>query len=108
MSRELATLPMVCVVWDDAHGQAGGEYTAEDIVRDYHQPVVCRSFGLLIHDDAKGVTIASEITNPEADDEPTYRGLGFIPRGMLKELIVLGVPKRPAAKRSKITNIEES
>jgi len=95
MSRELAALPLVCAIWDDAHGRSGGEYTAEEIARDLHQPTKIRTFGLLVHDDDRGVTVAQEITNPDESEEPTYRGLGFIPRGMLRELIVLGPPKRP-------------
>ncbi len=39
--------------------------------------------------------------DPESNVFTHYRGLAFIPRGMLKELIYLGVPKRPANKRTK-------
>jgi hypothetical protein len=98
MSRELATLPLVCVVWLDAHGRTDGEFTAEDIARDHHDPAPIKTFGLLVHDDERGVSIAQEITS-EGNAPTTYRGLGFIPRGMVQEVIYLGVPKRPAKKR---------
>jgi hypothetical protein len=101
VSRALATLPLVCCVWDDAHGQTAGEYTVEEIIRDHHDPAVIRTFGLLVHDDERGVTVAQEITS-DGDGGPTYRGLGFIPRGMLKELIMLGVPKRPSVRKPKV------
>lgn len=103
--KPLASLPLVCAIWDDAHGRATGEYTAEEIVRDLHEPTKIRTFGLLVHDDARGLTIAQEITNPDSGDEPTYRGLGFIPRGMLQELIHLGTPKR-ARKRKRVIGAE--
>lgn len=101
MSRDLARLPLVCAIWDDAHGRTDGEFTAEEIARDHHDPAPIKTFGLLVHDDERGVSIAQEITSD--GDAPTYRGLGFIPKGMLKELILLGVPKRPAKKREKKT-----
>jgi hypothetical protein len=91
--------PLACAIWDDAHGSASGEFTAAEIARDHHDPALIRTFGLLIHEDERGVTIAQEITSAPDEDLPTFRGLGFIPRGMLRELIVLGVPKRPGAKR---------
>jgi hypothetical protein len=99
MSRELATLPLVCCIWLDAHGRADGEFTADEIARDHHDPAPIKTFGLLVHEDERGVTIAQEITS-EDGDEGRYRGLGFIPRGMLQELIPLGIPRRPAKKRA--------
>jgi len=101
--KALAPLPLACVVWDDAHGHAGGEYTAEEIVRDMHDPAVITSFGLLVHQDERGVTIAQEITSGDGAAEPTYRGLGFVPAGMLREVIVLGVPSRPRVRKPKAT-----
>jgi hypothetical protein len=99
VSKDLAPVPFVCVVWNDAHGSATGEYTTEEIIRSHHDPMAIRTFGLLVHDDDRGLTIASEITNPDSGDEPVFRGIGFIPRGMLREVIMLGTPKRPAQKR---------
>lgn len=100
MSRELTLLPMVCVIWLDAHGRSDGEFTAEEIARDFHDPAPIKTFGLLVNDDDRGLTVASEITSGE-NDEPTYRGLGFIPRGMVQDVIQLGIPKRAAKKRAK-------
>jgi hypothetical protein len=98
MSKYLASLPLVCVIWDDAHGRAAGEYTQGEILRDLHHPAVIYTFGLLVADDDKGVTVVQELTNPLDDADDTYRGLGFVPRAMVKEVINLGIPKRPAVR----------
>lgn len=95
----LADLPLVCVLWLDAHDGKEGEYTKAEILKDYHEPAVIRTFGLLLIDDEKGITLVKEITTEEDEEgETTYRGRGFIPRGMVKELISLGIPKRPRKK----------
>jgi hypothetical protein len=98
MSHALAGLPLCCVVWDDAHGRAGGEYTAEEIARDLHQPAVIKTFGLLLQDDERGVTVVQEVTSGD-EDTVTYRGVGFVPRGMVREVVHLGVPRRPRTRR---------
>ena len=102
MSRDLSSLPLVCVLWDDAYGRATGEYTVDEITNDLHRPSCVKTFGLLVREDERGVSLAQEMTaDPESDVFTHYRGLAFIPRGMLKELIYLGVPKRPAKKRER-------
>jgi hypothetical protein len=92
----LANLPLVCVLWLDAHDGKAGEYTKTEILQDYHKPAIIRTFGLLLIDNEEGVTLVKEITSEDDEEgETTYRGRGFIPRGMVKELVNLGVPKRP-------------
>jgi hypothetical protein len=89
------------VVWNDAHGKTAGEYTVEEIKRDHHKPAPIHTFGLLIADDAVGVTVAQEITGTEeVDGADTYRSLGFIPRAMVLEVLSFGIPKRPKPKRT--------
>ncbi|HYE17066.1 MAG TPA: hypothetical protein VEA69_01360 [Tepidisphaeraceae bacterium] len=96
--RELSDLPLVCVIWGDAHGAATGEYTLEDIAREVNQPTIIRTFGLLACDDERGVTLVSEVTS---EAEPvTYRGTSHVPRAMVREVIPLGVPKRPAKRKA--------
>jgi hypothetical protein len=91
----LTDRPLVCVEWLDAHGSTVGEHTIEEIQRDRHKPAPILTFGLLLIDDEKGITVASEITGTEErDGATTYRGVGFIPRGMVREVIPLGVPKK--------------
>ena len=85
-----APKPLVCVIWDDAHGEATGDYSEAEIERDYHAAVRYYSYGMLVRDDEKGVTIASEWSENAGI---SYRGLSFIPRGM-----VVSVEKRAPRK----------
>lgn len=94
----LAEKPLCCVIWNDAHGKEAGEFTEEEIAEHFHDPAPIHTFGLLIKDDAKGVTIAQELTNP-GDSKPTYRGLGFVPRDMVVKVILFGVPKEKKPKK---------
>lgn len=95
LKNALSDLPLACVVWDDAHGAAVGEYTMDEAKRDFHKPAPVKTFGLLMQDDETGVTLGSEDTSQPSEPAPTYRGLSFIPRPMIKEVIIIGVPKRP-------------
>lgn len=99
--KPLASVPLVCCIWLDAHGRTEGEFTAEDIAREFHAAIPIKTFGLLIRDDEHGLTIAQEITSEDEGAPPTYRGLGFIPRGMVKELIPLDIPTRKRTRKAK-------
>lgn len=96
----LSDKPLVAVIWDDAHGAAIGDYSESEIERDFHKPIRYVSFGLLIRRDAAGVTFASEQVGAE------FRGLSFVPHGMVHEVIELGLPRRPQAPRVKKTSGE--
>lgn len=87
----LSDLPLAMVEWADAHGSATGDYTLDEVARDFHKPVVYRNFGLLVQQDTHGITMAAEQTGEEV------RGLSFIPAGMVVEIVLLGRPKRPRA-----------
>lgn len=101
MSNQLSPgNPLVCVVWSDAHGRESGEFTEDEIMEQFHEAAPIHTFGLLIKDDGQGVTIAQEWTNPDGG-KPTFRGLGFVPRGMVKEVIHLGVPKQKMTRKPK-------
>jgi hypothetical protein len=86
---DLAKKSLCAILWEDAHGKATGDFSEEQIAQEFHNAACYTSYGLLILDNEKGITIAME----EADDG-TFRGLTFIPRGMIKEVVNLGVPKR--------------
>jgi hypothetical protein len=88
LMSKLATRTLVCVVWQDAHGAALGDYSLSEIARDFHKPVTYTSFGLLIQQDEAGVTLASE----QAGE--SYRNLSFVPAKMIVEIVDLGVPQR--------------
>jgi hypothetical protein len=91
--------PLVAVVWDDAKATAVVEYDLNEVRTQFHRPARYTTYGLLLVDDEQGVTLASE----EGDDH-NLRGLSFIPRQMIVEVVVLArrrsrkaVPKkRPA------------
>ncbi len=92
--------PLAAVVWDDAKATAVEEYDLNEVRTQFHRPARYTTYGLLLVDDEKGVTLASE----EGDDK-NLRGLTFIPRAMVVEVVFLGrarvkkagAKKRPAA-----------
>jgi hypothetical protein len=92
--------PLAAVVWDDAKTTAVEEYDLNEVRTQFHRPARYTTYGLLLVDDEKGVTLASE----EGDDQ-NLRGLTFIPRAMVVEVVFLGrarakkaaAKKRPAA-----------
>jgi hypothetical protein len=97
MAAFLSDLPLACVIWLDAKGDALGEHTRESIDREYHQPTPFATFGLLVKQNEAGITLAMEQCPPLVGTE--HRGLAFIPRGMIVEVVLLGRPRRPAAPR---------
>lgn len=101
---KLSNKHLVCVEWLDAWGREAGEFTEAEIISDLHHPAPIRTFGLLVHENENGVMIAQEITTPEDTGEATFRGLGFIPSGMIQNIIDLGPPK--AKKPRKVISIK--
>jgi hypothetical protein len=85
---KLATKPLVAVTWDDAHGTNLGDYSESEIERDFHKAARYTTFGLLVKEDTAGVTLASDVS------EGSYRGVAFIPRGMIVDLVNLGIPQK--------------
>ena len=84
---------LVAVVWDDAHVAQVDSFTAEECRE--RAAVTMTTFGLLIRDDDRLVAVAAETCT-----DATYRGVTFIPRGMVREIIPITCwPKR--AKRIK-------
>lgn len=86
-----STHPLVAVVWDDAKATAVVEYDLNEVRTQFHKPARYTTYGLLLVDDQQGVTLASE----EGDDQ-NLRGLSFIPRQMIVEVVIL--PRRRARK----------
>lgn len=72
------------------------EFTSDEIAKDFHKAAQVKSFGLLIREDEKGVTLGTD----EGTNDGAFRKVIFIPRGMIVEKIDLGVPKRPRTKRT--------
>ena len=91
---------LVAVVWDDAKATAVVEYDLNEVRTQFHRPARYTTYGLLLVDDQQGVTLASE----EGDDH-NLRGLSFIPRQMIVEVVVLARRRirKPSAKRKPAT-----
>ena len=87
---------LVAVVWDDAKATAVVEYDLNEVRTQFHRPARYTTYGLLLVDDQQGVTLASE----EGDDH-NLRGLSFIPRQMIVEVVVLARRRirKPNAKK---------
>jgi hypothetical protein len=79
-----STHPLVAVVWDDAKATAVVEYDLNEVRTQFHKAARFTTYGLMLVDDEKGITLASE----EGDDR-NLRGLTFIPRPMIIEVVVL-------------------
>lgn len=74
MSRT-ATPPLVQLRWRDAHGTATAVYELHEIP---HRALEVTTYGLLLRDDAEGISIASEDVGANC-----FRGLTFVPRPMV-------------------------
>lgn len=90
MTKPLAALPLVCVVWEDAACTVTGDYTQEAALREFKAPDIYKTFGLLLTEDADKVLIASD----ECVSDPGFRGINRIPKGMVREIIRLPTPRR--------------
>lgn len=90
--------PLVEVLWDDAH-MSLDEYTAEEAERDIHRPEQVKSYGLLVREDERGVTIAMDI----GVSDGKYRKLTFIPKGMVIKVTELGQPRQPRKRKQEGT-----
>ena len=91
-----STLPLAAVVWDDAKATAVVEYDLNEVRTQFHKAARYTTYGLLVIQDDKGITLASE----QGDDQ-NLRGLTFIPRQMVVEVVLLGKPRarKPRPKR---------
>ena len=83
-----SNLPLAAVVWDDAKATAVVEYDLNEVRTQFHKAARYTTYGLLVIQDDKGITLASE----EGDDQ-NLRGLTFIPRQMVVEVVLLGKPR---------------
>jgi hypothetical protein len=96
MKSQLSNKHLACVTWDDAHISLD-EYNQGEIDRDVHKACRVNSFGLVVADTAAGVTLAMQ----EGVEDTKYRHVNFIPRGMIVEVIDLGIPKKKLIRKRK-------
>ena len=94
--------PAAVIVWLDAHARNQAVEYEESEVAPLHRPEECTIIGLVIRDDAAGLSIYNEETGPSS-----IRGLSFIPRNMLKSVTYVNLtPVRPRKRRSDTRPIE--
>ena len=84
---------LVCVVWNDAHGNAFAIYEPQEIP---HAAAKVYTYGIVIREDEAGISMANE-----SFEGGSYRGVTFIPRGMIIEVRDLQSHKtrKPRAKK---------
>jgi hypothetical protein len=73
---------VVCVTWTDAHGNAFAIYEQHELP---HAPAIVKTYGVLLREDEAGVSLANEVF-----EGGNFRGVTFIPRGMIKEMVDVG------------------
>lgn len=80
--------PIAIIEWHDAHARNQAvEYDESEILQ-VHRPEPCLTLGLVIRDDAAGVSLYNEETGPDS-----IRGLSFIPRGMIISITYVTLTK---------------
>lgn len=85
----LSAKHLMCVIWDDAHISLD-EYSQGEIERDVHKPCRVSTFGLVVANTEAGITLAMQ----EGVEDGKFRHVNFIPRGMIVEVVDLGLPKK--------------
>lgn len=81
MAKPKFRYPAAIIIWNDAHARNQAvEYEESELVQQ-HRPEECKTLGLVVTDDAAGITIYNEETGPTS-----VRGVSFIPRAMLKSV----------------------
>ena len=88
--KHLLSLPLVLVVWEDAHGSIIGDYTQEAAIRDFRAPTIYKTVGILLHHDDNMTLVARD----ECVTDPGYRDIAKIPAAMVREVIYLPAPRR--------------
>lgn len=86
---DLKGLEIWACEWEDAHYD-GAEYAAEDI---NHQPVNYVSVGILVRDDDRGFTTATDVS-----EGGTFRGINFVPAQMIVRKWKVGVLQKRTRK----------
>ena len=90
--------PAAVVVWLDAHARNQAVEYEESEVAPLHRPEECTIIGLVIKDDDTGISLYNEETGPSS-----IRGLSFIPRKMVKEVVYVNFSsvRKPRIKKEK-------
>lgn len=81
------------VKWDDAHYQ-GGEFDRSEII---HRPWIYISTGILVLNDATGITLAMDI-----GEDGRFRGTNFVPKLMIVDAWKVGPLEKRAPRKVKL------
>ena len=97
--------PAAVVVWLDAHSRNQAVEYEESEVSSLHRPEECMILGLVMQDDETGVSLYNEETGPSS-----VRGLGFIPRAMIKDIFYVNLtpPRSAVRKRTAVSSANTS
>ncbi len=79
------------IEWHDAHGDATQQVWNLESAE--HLPLVIKTLGWVTQNDKVGVTAFTERID-NADGTFSWRGRGFIPRGMIVKVTALGVSRK--------------
>jgi len=80
--------------WLDAHARNQAvEYTDDEAKTQCHKPEECSILALVIRDDETGVSLYNEETGHDS-----VRGVSFIPRAMIKEVVYVNLTKAKSKK----------
>ena len=91
--------PLVCVTWEDAESSAPNEaFYEEEIV---HKTRPMETYGLLLKDDDKGITVMTEFYQ-EDDGKHVFRGKTLIPRPLIVKVETLLKPQVSRLRKLKI------
>lgn len=88
----MASLPLVQVIWDDAHADASESLTRDDVLLK-HRAAVFQTVGWLLREDEKGISVANERCMDEGDE--VYRGRTFVPKSLIRSIVPLIKPRKP-------------
>lgn len=93
MTRLIPPFPFVCVSWDDAHGNAGTAFSLHEIP---HASVQIDTYGFLLREDEKGVSVVNEVCH-----DGTYRGYTYVPRALIIAVEHVAGPAKPRGRKSR-------
>jgi hypothetical protein len=79
-------IPLVRVAWIDAHGSVATTYTLDTLP---HQGYPMETYGLMLRRDKTGITVAMETFFDDVERVQSYRGVTFIPHGMVTAVEVM-------------------
>lgn len=92
---KIITKPFAAVRWADAH--SAGSTTELSEFELPHAPSHYTLYGFVLKHDAAGITMASEHS-----DQATYRGICFVPAGMIVEVLYVKLQPVKAKKAAAV------